>query len=325
MIKKNFSEDSKDRYAELCNSETTMPIFSQPWWLDCVSGESNWGVCLVEQDGEIVASMPYEIEKRVGFNLCKMPILTQTLGPWIRPSKLTNYKQLSRQKKLMNLLIDQLPDYDYFSQNWHYSQTNFIPFFWRGFQQRTKYTYLIEDLSDLDKVWDGFEAKTKLGIKNARDRFKLIIDETLTIDDFINLHRQVFHRQNIEAPFSNQSIISLNQACKDNNASKIFIAIDEDGQKHAGVYLIWDKNCAYYLMGGSDPEFLNSGAVSFCLWEAIKFASTVVNKFDFEGSMIESIEPFVRAFGAKQKTYHSITKTSSLILRMRSALLQVRS
>jgi len=325
MTRKIFSENAKDRYAELCNSEITIPIFSQPWWLDCVSGESNWGVCLVEQDGEIIASMPYEIKKKIGFNLCKMPLFTQTLGPWIRFSKLTNYKQLSRQKKLMNLLIDQLPNYDYFHQNWHYSQTNFIAFFWRGFQQKTNYTYVIEDLTDLDKVWDSFEAKTKLSIKNAKERFKLVIDENLTIDDFLHLHRQVFHRKNIMRPFSDASILSLNKACNDNNASKIFIAIDEDGKKYAGVYLIWDKDCAYYLMGGSDPEFLNSGAVSLCLWEAIKFASTVVNKFDFEGSMIESIERFVRAFGAKQKPYHAITKTPSCILRMRSALLQVRS
>jgi len=325
MARKNFSEDTKSRYINLCKVETTIPIFSQPWWLDSVSGKGNWGVCLVEKDSEVIASMPYEVENRLGFNLIKMPLLTQNLGPWIRPSKLKYTNKLSQQKKLMNQLIDQLPKYDYFSQNWHYSQTNFIAFFWRGFQQSSKYTYVIEDLSDLDGVWNGFQSKIKGDIKKARDRFKLVIDENLTIDDFINLNSQVFHRQNIMSPYSDQSIVLLDQACFENNASKMFIAVDEKGRKHAAVYIVWDHNSAYYLLGGGDPELRNSGATSFCMWEAIKFASTVANKFDFEGSMIEPIERFVRAFGATQIPYHSITKTPSLLLRTRSALLQILS
>ena len=56
--------------------------------------------------------------------------------------------------------------------------------------------------------------------------------------------------------------------------------------------------------------------MSLCMWEAIKFASTVTKKFDFEGSMIESVERFFRAFGAVQKPYIHITKTPSTVLRI---------
>jgi hypothetical protein len=325
MTKENSIVDAKNRYIELCESETTIPIFSRPWWLDCVSGEYNWGVCLVEKDGEVVASMPYMLKKRLGFNLCTMPLLTHTLGPWIRLSKSKYTNQLSQQKKLMNQLIDQLPEYDYFLQNWHYSQTNYLAFFWKGFQQRTKYTYVIEDLTDLDRVWSGFQSKIKNDIRKARERFKLVIDENLTIDDFIYLNKQVFQRKNITPPYSDEFIISMDQACNENNASKMFIAVDEKGRKHAAVYIIWDHNSAYYILGGGDPELRNSGAGSLCMWEAIKFASMVSRKFDFEGSMIETVESFFRAFGATQKPYFSISHTPSVLLRLRAAWDLVKS
>ena len=100
------------------------------------------------------------------------------------------------------------------------------------------------------------------------------------------------------------------------NQCQWFIAQDKKGRNHAGVLIVWDENSAYYLMGGGNPKLRNSGATSLCMWEAIKFASTVTKKFDFEGSMIESVERFFRAFGATQKPYFHITKTPSYILRM---------
>ena len=105
----------------------------------------------------------------------------------------------------------------------------------------------------------------------------------------------------------------IDQACSKRNCRKIFFARDLQNRTHAALYLIWDENSAYYLMGGSDPALRNSGANSLLMWEAIQFASTVTNKFDFEGSMIEPIERFFRSFGAKQIPYSYISKGSFLI------------
>jgi hypothetical protein len=96
----------------------------------------------------------------------------------------------------------------------------------------------------------------------------------------------------------------------------MLFAQDAQGRLHAAAYIVWDEQAAYYLMGGADPELRTSGATSLLMWEAIKFASTVTQTFDFEGSMIESIERFFRAFGAKQKRYFRVSKTNSLPLKM---------
>jgi hypothetical protein len=108
----------------------------------------------------------------------------------------------------------------------------------------------------------------------------------------------------------------LDKACERHNARKIFFAVDRDGNVHAAVHIIWDENSAYYLMSGGDLIFRNSGTTSLCLWEAIKFASTVTKRFDFEGSMLEPVERFFRAFGARQVPYFHIAKTNSPLLKL---------
>ena len=98
------------------------------------------------------------------------------------------------------------------------------------------------------------------------------------------------------------------------------VATGPDRQPHAGVYLVSDSRSVYYLLGGSDPELRNSGATSLLMWEAIRWASEQGKQFDFEGSIVEPIERFVRSFGARQTPFFKIEKHPSLILRLYRAL-----
>ncbi|WP_234427448.1 GNAT family N-acetyltransferase, partial [Vibrio anguillarum] len=211
----------------------------------------------------------------------------------------------------MEALIDQLPKYHYFSQNWHYSNTNWLPFYWKGFEQITRYTYLIDDLSNIDDVWDSSLANIRTDIRKAENKFNLVVKENLPFSDFLLLNRQTFLRQGMQLPYSESFVNQLVSTAKDRNQCRWFIAQDNEGRNHAGVLLVWDSESAYYLMGGGDPDLRNSGATSLCMWEAIKFASTVTKRFDFEGSMIEPVERFFRAFGAKQTPYFALTHRPS--------------
>lgn len=316
--------NKKALYSRLCEQEKTIPIFGQAWWLDSVCGEDNWDVCLVEKNNQVLASMPYNIKKRYGLTLLSLPPLTQTLGPWFRPSEAKYNKVLAQQKDLMNALLEQLPKFDYFLQNWHYSNSNWLPFYWGGFEQTTLYTYVLPDLTDIDFIWNGLQENIRREIRKASGRYNLSVRDDLTIYDFLKLNRMTFSRQGKKAHYTENFVVRLQVACKTHECSRILIAEDTDGKRHAGVFIVWDDNSAYYLMGGGDPELRNSGATSLCMWEAIKYASTVTKHFDFEGSMIEPVERFFRAFGAIQTPYFSISKTPSRLLRLRQALLSLR-
>ena len=58
-------------------------------------------------------------------------------------------------------------------------------------------------------------------------------------------------------------------------------------------------------------------------WEAIKFASIAKKIFDFEGSMNENIEKFFRGFNTVQKSYFSITKTNSKLIKAKRLLREI--
>jgi lipid II:glycine glycyltransferase (peptidoglycan interpeptide bridge formation enzyme) len=271
---------------------------------------------MVEKGGEIQAAMPYIVKKKLGLTLLTQPSLTQNLGPWIRPTHAKYAKRLSREKDLMQALIDQLPKYSLFQQNWHHTVTNWLPFYWKGFEQTTRYTYRIDELNDEESIWKEVQSNIKGDIRKASNREGVVVRDDLGIEEFLSLNEMVFSRQGKTLPYTKAFVENLDAAATERKARKIFIAEDDQGRRHAGVYLVWDSQSAYYLMGGGDPALRNSGATSLCMWEAIKFASTVTESFDFEGSMIEPVERFFRAFGARQTSYHAVSHTPSHLFKL---------
>ena len=245
-----------------------------------------------------------------------MPPLTQTLGPWIRPINAKYARQLAFQKQVMTKLIEQLQSVDYFKQTFHYSITNWLPFYWMDYQQTTSYTYVVEDLSDLDSIWNNFEGKTRSQIRKARNSAGITVRTDLGIDDFLDINEKTFSRQEMKFPVDHSIVLRLDRSCIENKCRQIFIAEDQYRRRHAAIYLVWDENSAYYLMGEAIPDLRSSGASSLLMWEALMFSSNVTRKFDFKGSMKESIEHYFRSFGGRQKSCLNLSKTNSIFLKI---------
>jgi Acetyltransferase (GNAT) domain len=294
-------------------------IFQQPWWLDAVAPGA-WSAVEIRRGGALKARLPYVVKKHLGFTLVNMPPLTQVLGPWLPPYSGKYTHQLSEEKELMTQLIEQLPTFDLFLQNFHYSITSWLPFYWKGFQQTTRYTYVIEDLTDLDKVLSGFARFKHKNIKKAKNIVE--VREDLSAKDFYDNHVSTLSKQAKERgvskniSYSFELFSSIYNACYKNNAGKIFYSIDKDNNLHSAIFTIWDKSSAYNLISTIDPDFRSSGSASLLIWEALKYYSGKTKRFDFEGSMIEGVERSFRAFGAKQKPYFQVSKVNSLLLRV---------
>jgi len=305
---------NKKRYREFSKKEA-IPIFSTADWLDAVCGKDNWDVIFVEKDHKIVATMPYVKKKRMNLSMIFMPILTQTMGPYIKYPKNQKYeRKLSYEKELMTLLINQLPTVDFFFQNFHYTITNWLPFKWKGFEESTQYTYILSDLSDLESVWKNFRSNIKTDIKKAKK--VITVEENFDIEEFYKINQMTFGRQNLKIPYSLEFLQNIDTYCCNRSCRKILMAYDSEKNIHAVIYVIWDNNTMYYLMSGGNPQYRNSGANSLLVWEAIQLASKMKLVFDFEGSTIEPIERVFRAFGAKQTPYFRIIKFRNKFIKL---------
>lgn len=311
----------KSRYRRLCAEQPSIPLFSQAWWLDAIVGD-NWDVILIENDGVVQASLPFVTHQRLGMTIITQPPLTQNLGPWLRPSTAKYAKRLGQEKDVIQRLFAQLPKHDLYRQNWHYSRTNWLPLYWQGYEQTTRYTYRFDNISDLNQIWSGFQENIRTDIRKAEKQLKVRTD--LHLQTFIELNNKVFQRQNLALPYTQELLQKIDAATARQNARQSFIAEDNHGRHHAGVYIVWDKETAYYLMGGGDPDLRNSGATSLCMWHAIQFTANQGKNFDFEGSMIEPVERFFRAFGAQQTPYFAISKTNSRIIQIEQLLRKLK-
>lgn len=283
------------------------PLFSQPWWLDIVA-KNRWDEISLIRDKRKIARWPLVFSRSRGGKHIEMPPLTQVLGPSFLCNEVKHFKKLAFEKEVISELIEKLPRYDFLRQNLHHSMTNWLPLYWKGFAQTTRYTYIIKDLSDIDQVWRGFHENTRNVIRKAEKILTVAHGNDSAI--LLSQLRKTFERQQKSFPVSEGMIEQLVSECLARGQGKIYYASDTGGRVHSAIFVIWDSECAYYLLGGGDPELRSSGANSLLIWRAIQELSGQTQMFDFEGSMIEAIEKFFRGFGAVQTPYFQISRTS---------------
>lgn len=299
----------KDKYRELCKQEKTIPIFQRDWWMDAVSIDGDWDVKLYETGGEIVGALVYYTTKRAYKKVVTLPPLTQKNGIWIRyPQNQKLVTKIAHENRVIKELLNQLEEEKLYScnQNFDYRYKNWYEYYWRGYNQTTRYTYVIEDLTDLKKVYDNFDSNLRRNIRNAEKVVE--VRRGLDIGEFYELVKETYKRQDMKVPYSMEVMRKVEENCSSRNCREIFYAIDKEGNIHSAIYIVWDDESAYYIIAGSKPEFGNSQATSLLIWKAIEYSASYVKKFDFEGSMMKNIERFFRSYGGTPKEYFSINK-----------------
>ena len=297
---------SKDLYRSLCSEENNIPLFSQDWWLDTVCG-NDWDVLLYEKNGRLLAAMPLYVPCK---RLVTMPHYTQTMGVWFAPeANDTKYSsRLAHRQEICKYFIEQLNPYRSFLQNFSHEFTDWLPFYWAGFTQTTRYTYILFGIYDSDSIWEDMSGQTRRNINRAKELGIKVSHGDFPIEDFFKIQALTFERQHIVNKQSNAVLKRLITTACEQEQGDIFGGFDEQGRLHAVAFIVWQDSCAYYIAGGGDPSLRHSGAHSLVMWEAIQYVAQFTNRFDFEGSMIPGVERFFREFGAVQVPYFTITQ-----------------
>jgi hypothetical protein len=290
-------------------------IFCRSWWLNAVCNDQ-FSILALKERGEIVAGMPLPYRRRYGWKYFHMPPLTQTLGPLLPPPRSPKYRsQISREVELLEQLVSHIPQYDSFSIRCHYALSNWLPFHWAGYHQTTRYTYVIENLEEPERVFERMSSSYRNKIRKAR-KSGIKVVESNDVEALLVLTRKTFARQGLDLPYSEEVVTRIDQACAHRGKRKIFLTRDAGGRLHSALLVIYDQKSMYNLIQGSDPDLRHSGANILAMWHSIRFAQQVTAKYDFEGSMLKNVERVFRDFGAQQKRYFHITRTDSLPIKI---------
>jgi hypothetical protein len=301
----------KEQYQRLCN-DFRLPIFMQDWWLDAVCGSENWKpIIITDRGGEPEAASTYYIYKKWGISTIIPPHLTPFSGVWIKPriQTMKAHSVAERELDLTAKLIEQLPKVVFSAQQFHFSFQNWLSFYWSGYRQTTRYTYFLEDLSDLSLVFDNFKGNIRTNIKKAENIVSISLSDDC--EQFYDFVSTTLSLKNVSLPFNKDWFVRLNKVLFERKQRTIYFAKDDVGNIHAAIYVVWDNTTTYLLLTGVNRQFSNSAALSLLIWRAIQEASIRGHSFDFEGSTLPKVEPFFRSFGGERKSYYRISKAKN--------------
>jgi CelD/BcsL family acetyltransferase involved in cellulose biosynthesis len=286
----------------------TRPLFHERWWLDAVA-PGTWQEATVAENGVAVARLPFVARRLLGLRLLLAPPLSNRLGPLVDTGEGRYETRLRRFDHLVDALIDRLPPADLFRQTFHPDLLSWLPFHRRGFRVEPQISYVLDDLSDLDRVWAGVSGQTRRVIKKAGKALEVQHDGDA--ERLERMVRSTFGRQGTEVPYDASVLGRIVRAALDRDRATVLSAVDAGGAVHATLFCVRDDQRSWYLGGGGDPELRSSGAGSLLMWELIKDSAKRVPVFDFEGSMLPGVERYFRNFGGRQETYFMVSRASA--------------
>lgn len=277
-------------------------IYSKSYYLDAIGLPYKVGVLL---KGEKIQGGIVLIKNEI--RMYSNPMFVKYLGVLLRPTEGSYANRISTEKKIIDKLVSNLSGYKSFDYTFHPSFSNWLPFYWAGYRQEIRYTFVIDDLTDMGKIHKNVQTRVRNDIRKA-EKNGIVIKHDISLEKFYYVNKMTYERQGGKIPYSFSFLKRFYGDLKKYNAIKLLGAIDEGGCYHAVCGLIYDRKSCNFLLNGINPNVVNSGANTLLVMRSIKFASGVSRMFDFEGSMIKPIEKFYRGFGAVLTPYYNIWK-----------------
>lgn len=306
---------NKQKYQELCEKED-IPLQAQYWWFEAVADkQKDWDVLLYLKNEEIIAALPYFKKKTpLGSIILPAPIAAYSFMYVKKFKSKPSHFHYSLQREAVFALFKEFDSFSFFKLNLHPQNSNWLPFSWLGFSQTTRCTYLLDLKKDKADIYANFKHNVRKNIKKAHRNFSFRQSEDFTTVQKLLI--VLYEKQNMKFPYSLSATEKLEKELKNRKKRVIFVAGKEEEVK-AGVYFAYDDKYAVCLYTASDRDDRKNGIVTGLYWEAIQhFHALGLEVLDFDGTMLQNVEPLYTSFGAVQHSYHSIYKAKNKFLHL---------
>ncbi len=309
------NEINKEEWDLLVARSSQGSIFTETWYLDLIL-KGDWRGILVYDNEALVAVMPIFINRKWGFSYALQPIMMKYWGIVFENRVFANtFKEFSFKKKVINAAIDCIPqNLDYFNYNFHPSFNYPLPFYWKSYQLKTSFTYLLDvrGMNEAD-IFNRYSPELKNSIRTAQKN-----EITIKEDTSINALTDVLENNKSTGKiiYQPKHYDTLNRILESGLAiGKCFslTAMDNMGHPVASSIYIKDNKTVYSLIHIMAKSSSKTDALSLLVHQAIIKSSKLNLSFDFLGSMIEPVEAFNRRFGAQPVSFQTISKKNQLL------------
>ena len=288
---------NKELYKQLCankNFAAKIHLFAQPFWLDAVA--ENWDVIL-KSDASTNLSMP-DIVAVLPFcykgNLLTKRIYLPDFSFYQSIIFLKNDLTINEKNKIAFELFQQLPKTikSYFK---FLPQNSTIDLTKLNYKKQDYFSYFISKNKQELQLSTNHKRNIQKGIKQH-----YFIEESKDIQSSFSLLISTFSRQNVKSKIGFDEFKKINDLATKQKCGKTIDCFNSNKNLLASAFIVEDEQTVYYLFGGYNDTFKNSGAMTFLLHHIIQQSLAQQKDFNFCGSTKKSIALFFEAFGASK-------------------------
>jgi GNAT acetyltransferase-like protein len=279
-------------------------LYFYTWYLDAVC--PGWQAIVVENKGKWVAVMPLPLQRKGPFRYAFQPHLTQFGGIIFGPQEEARHRQHHFLKTATRHALAALPrDLFALEVNLHPSVQYFLPFYWEKFDVQPRFTYWLPVENDFDKMAVNFSSSVTNHLKKARKN-GLTVEEDGSPENLVAIAR----REKIFNLAEAATFHRVWQAAEKQGEALLLTAKTASGEVVSVAAFIRDKNKMVFYAIAQDRRHKTSGANALLICEAIRQCCEHgdIRYFDFEGSMLEGVEQYLRSFNPEAKVYLNVKR-----------------
>jgi hypothetical protein len=179
------------------------------------------------------------------------------------------------------------------------------PFTWNNWNSDIRYTYYLA-------LFDGFPGSYS---QNVRRDIKKAVDNHITIKQmadssiFYDLFCKTFIKQDLRPPVPKRFIDRTIDLLKSENLGEMWVAETSNGDIASTEIVLWDRKRAYRWAAASDPQYLQTGAVTFLLssiFQSLK--NKGFKEINLMAANTPNLSKFISGFNPNLLPYHKVYK-----------------
>ena len=296
-------EKKFENWNAFVDSSAQGSIFCKTWYLNILNAD--YDIYCLYDNNKIKAGFAYTRDV-LGFR--SNPLFVKYLGVLLEPIDGSLISRRFKEESLTEQILSLLSKNKQFNYTFHPNYPNWLPFYWKGYRQQTRYTYILNLSKGWEQIWASVKNTVRTDYRKA-EKNGIEIRE-ISPDDFYSIYKKTFQRQGGNPPLGFARFLNICNKLIKINAVKLIASVNSDNEFLAAAGILIEKKATYLIWCGYDHTKCVGGEQTYAILNAIRSVIGISEIFDFEGSMIKGIAKYYSSFGGDLTTYHKIWRPS---------------
>lgn len=305
LVARDVRPDERTQWDDLARENGD--LFLQPSWVDALGSEAV-RIGIFDPGNLLVGGFVVRRYRRAGIPVFSNAPFCQGAGPFWKARTQSVTGRLEERRSVVEAMAAFLePGVGVTLVRLSGTVEDVMPFRWRGFRTNVEYTYRLGLERPGEAFLPRYDGKTRNDIRKAV-RDGLIGEVGQDFDEVEILQRSALERAGAGGGASISAVIAYARKAP----GAFTVTVRGPGPSLAASLVLISGDTAYYVMGGhrrDQGKGSHHGAGALAIHTSILEAGRCgCRVFDFEGSTIPRVEPFIRGFGGTLTPYYSAAK-----------------